>query len=171
MCNNPKRPAYHETGHLVALFLLTGGLDNLRRKEEPVYFNTVKGHQRIFHEVCFYVAGGVAERVYCNLSGFPRSTTVEDLDLLYTLAKYDWDLPFRQSRKGYQVCPTLENLIKTAIDFVTSLFRSRETILKVWAVADCLIENNCVSDQSVQDIIFGRSKARKVKKQILNILK
>lgn len=174
--NNPKRPAYHEAGHLVALFLLTGGLSGIRneqRKGTPKktegqgsVFNTLEEHRQIFSEVCYGVAGGVAEHVHCHLRGLPSNTMADDIDLLLTYSKQDWLFPFKQKKNGYLGCPLLDNMLKSAEDVITSLFRSYDTILQVRAVADFLILKNLITQNVLNDL----QNDTRTKNQLLKIL-
>jgi len=68
---NPKREALHQAGHLVIRNVLSV---DLHSKHKPVY-SSVEGHGFIYRQVCYWVAGGVAERVFCNFRGIPKDTT------------------------------------------------------------------------------------------------
>ena len=172
--NNPKRAAYHEAGHLVALYLLTGGLSETPKKSKPKkieaypqVFSTLEEHRLIFNEVCYWVAGGVAERVHCNLKGLPKNTTMaDDIDMLLVYSKQDWHFPFKQKKNGYPGCPMLDNMLKSAEDVITSLFRTYDTILKLRAVAEFLILKNLITPNALCDLQYDA----RTKNQLLKIL-
>lgn len=168
---NPKRPAFHESGHLVALYMLTGSLTVIKPNNghsqgwDP---SPVETHKDIFNEVCYFVAGGVAEMVYCHLKGLPLNTTmVEDLDEILTRARHHWKLPFKQRKNSYLRCPDVDGMIKAAAQVVTSQFQSYETILRVWSVTDYLIENNLVKTNVIEDL----HNDTRMKRDLLKIFK
>jgi len=171
--NNPKRPAYHEAGHLVALYMLTGSLSKIPKKSKPKkieaypqVFSTLEEHRQIFNEVCYAVAGGVAERVHCGLRGLPSNTMVDDIDILLIQAKHEWLFPFKKKKNGYPGCPILDNMLKVAEDVITSLFRTYDTIFKLRAVAEYLILKDLVSPNALKDL----QNATRTKNQLLKIL-
>jgi len=170
--NNPKREAYHEAGHIVALFLLSGDIKGTGpQRENPnksrQAFTSAEDYQAIFNEVCFWVAGGVGERVHCMLRGLPKNTMVEDIDTLSTFAKHVWQFPFKHKIKGFPSCPILENLINSAEDVIEALFRDDYNSLKLRAVADYLISRDLVSPNALTEI----RKDPKSKNELLRILK
>lgn len=106
----PKRRELHEAGHLViAQFTNRVGIPEFQNK--PVY-TTREGQQRIFDEVCYWVAGGVSERVFCNFRGLPADTTQQDLDTLYEIAKLHWGFKFEPGRNGALRALEMAGLLK-----------------------------------------------------------
>ncbi|HCY42240.1 MAG TPA: hypothetical protein DHV48_12935 [Prolixibacteraceae bacterium] len=155
------------------MFLFTGGLSQVhlvKRKnrlsefrlikrhgqEFSIYgdsyqaFSTVREYNRIFAEVCFWVAGGVAEKVFCNLRGLPKETMVDDTDVLRAFAKYDWLFPFKETKNGFPVCPVLDNMIGSAADLVEALFRS-SALFAVQNVTGFLIDNGATPENVGKD--------------------
>lgn len=171
--NNPKRVAYHEAGYVVALFLITGGIDDPLTKREkqktPAQdkqpFTTLGEYQQILNAVCYWIAGGVAEKVHCQLKGLPQITMEGDIDTLLAYAKYDWKFPFKQKKTGYPGCPILENMVKTAADLIESLFRSSE-LFTVKNVTNFIIKNDLVGSSNSENI----QKQPAIKEELLKIL-
>jgi len=144
MTSEPKRKELHEAGHLVvAQFTNRLGLPDFQNKPKYV---TREGQQRIFDEVCYWIAGGVAERVFCNFRGLPVDTTRQDLDTLYEIAKAHWGFRFEPGRDGVPKCLVLERLIKSTSDFVEALLRTKPMIFKVRNVATLLYKTGMEPD-------------------------
>lgn len=165
--NNPKREAYHEAGHLVALFLLTGDIEAIKtRTNAPRQrFSTLEEYRQIFNAVCYWIAGGVAEKVYCHLKGLPQITMEGDIDTLLMYAKHDWKFPFKQMKNGFPGCPILDNMVKTAVDLIEALFRSSE-LFTVKNVTNFIVKNGLTGSINPENI----KKQPAIKQELLKIL-
>ena len=184
--NNPNKGVYHEAGHLLATYRLTGELIDVHKTELPKArfksidgysskkpsFGSLEGYNQIFKEVCVAVAGGVAEKALCGYAFTPKELMNEDIDRLYDYARDEWSLSIVQKKNGDQVCSWLDNMIKTACDFMTIQLSQNDGRVKMKEVSEYLLYNDLAIPDAANTLLSSDSpEAVKIKKDLLRIMK
>ena len=194
--NKKVRAAYHEAGHVVTRYLLTGNIDQIESVDiikedgrhgicksnkdayelaaghsifEDILYCTVDGFKVIFNEVCFSLGGGVSEMLYCGLKRLPRRGMSGDFDSVY--AVLDKTLPVSFGKTGIAYYPALNSLIETCLHFLKSLLANCEAKIIINAIAEALLEHETIDGDALRSIIAGFSYLRSVNTADLSWLK
>ncbi len=195
IANNRERAAYHEAGHAVALYLLTGNIDRIeevnigdagydyigacqhsgehRREIQELYENgespkyeTPEGFKCMINEICYAMAGGVSEKLFCGLKQLPYKAMKGDIESVYSDAfVIRYNIPFLIDSNN-AVVPNkriIDDLIKVCVRFLEYFLISADAGPKIEAIADALNKYEQIPQWGVYELMGDDKRARKSK--------
>lgn len=187
-----KKVAYHEAGHIVALYLLTGNIERIESVEvtlndksqlgccnhteeflkkgytnlfvEAMQYSTVGKFGLVFCEACYLLVGGVGQKTGLKLKRLPIRYMHGDFQALYddNFIKDNY-VQYFFGNTNESKFTAIDKLINAGIDYLNKLFENPENWKLVKNIAAELMKHDIIPQWKIYKLL-GNEELSKVSK-------